>query len=151
MVGCAGHQKCTLESCFKALIISRVASKGSNGLSSVEPLHNGRLGDRRKWLLYRGLTFKPQYPHTNSPNWSPYISLKDELREFDKRSRHFYSGDHVINSHNLSVDSVWILLGENWSWSLLGLKGLNKWMLGLSAKKWGLWRGGRYWRFDCMC
>ena len=56
LLGYFGHQKCTLESCFKALIISRVAPKGSNGLSSVEPLHNGRLGDRRKWPLYRGLT-----------------------------------------------------------------------------------------------
>ena len=33
-------------------------------------------------------------------------------------------GDHFINSQNLSVDSVWILLGENLSWSLLPLKGL---------------------------
>ena len=33
-------------------------------------------------------------------------------------------GDPFINSHNLSVDSVWILLGENLSWSLLALKGL---------------------------
>ena len=43
----------------------------------------------------------PQYPHTNSPNWSLCISLKNELREFDKRSRHFLLGDHFINSHNL--------------------------------------------------
>ena len=35
-------------------------------------------------------------------------------------------GDHFINSHNLSLDSVWILLGENCSWSLLGLKGLRR-------------------------
>ena len=34
-------------------------------------------------------------------------------------------GNHFINSHNLSLDSVWILLGENLSWSLLGLKGLR--------------------------
>ena len=26
----------------------------------------------------------------------------------------------------LSLDSVWILLGENCCWSVLGLKGLNK-------------------------
>ena len=26
---------------------------------------------------------KPQYPRTNSPNWSPYISFKNKLREFD--------------------------------------------------------------------
>ena len=39
--------------------------------------------------------FKPQYQHTNSPNWSLYISLKNELREFDKRSKHFLFSDHV--------------------------------------------------------
>ena len=27
---------------------------------------------------------------------------------------------------NLSLDVVWILLGENWCWSLLGLKGLSQ-------------------------
>ena len=70
------------------------------------------------------LTFKPQYPHTNSPNWSLYIFLKNKLREFDNRSRHFLLCDHFINSHNLSLDSVWILFGEIWSWSLLALKGL---------------------------
>ena len=45
--------------------------------------------------------FKPQYPQTNSPNWSLYIFLKNELREFDKRSKYFLLGDHLINSHNL--------------------------------------------------
>ena len=79
-----------------------------------------------KWQYTVCWPFKPQYPHTNSPNWSPYISLKNELREFVKRSRHFYLGDHFINSHNLSVDNVQILLGENWSWSLLGLEGLMR-------------------------
>ena len=75
------------------------------------------------FFLIITLTY-PFKPQASSPNWSPYISLKNELREFDKRSRHFFLGDHFINSHNFSVDSVWILLGENWSWSLLGLKGL---------------------------
>ena len=42
-------------------------------------------------------SFKPQYPHTNSPN----ISFNNKLREFDKRSRHFPLGDHFFNSHNL--------------------------------------------------
>ena len=60
--------------------------------------------------VLKQLTLKPQYQHTNSSNWSLYISLKTELRQFVKRSRHFYLGD--INSHNLSVDSVWILFGE---------------------------------------
>ena len=39
--------------------------------------------------------------HKNSPNWSLYISLKNELREFNKRSKHFLLGDHFINSYNL--------------------------------------------------
>ena len=29
------------------------------------------------------------------------FSLKNELREFDERSRFFLIGDHFINSHNL--------------------------------------------------
>ena len=44
--------------------------------------------------------FKPQYPHKNSPNWSLYISLRNKLREFGRRSKHFLLGDHFINSHN---------------------------------------------------
>ena len=53
--------------------------------------HNGTLYER----------FKPQDPHTNSPDWSPHISLKNELREFDKRSKHFPFGDLYISSHKL--------------------------------------------------
>ena len=44
---------------------------------------------------------KPQYSNTNSPNLSLYISLKNVLREFDKKSKHFLLGDQFINSHNL--------------------------------------------------
>ena len=32
----------------------------------------------------------------------------------------------------LSLDSVWILLGENWCWTLLGLKGLRETKITLS-------------------
>ena len=45
--------------------------------------------------------FKPQYPHTTSPNWSLYISFMDGLREFDKRWKRCLLGDHFVNSHNL--------------------------------------------------
>ena len=65
----------------------------------------GRLGWKRCYMMQvcnrQSSPFKPQYRHTNSPNWSLYITLKDELREFDKRSKHFLLGDHFINSHNL--------------------------------------------------
>ena len=45
--------------------------------------------------------FNPQYPHTNSPNWCIYISIKNKLREFDKILNHFLPADYFINSHNL--------------------------------------------------
>ena len=44
----------------------------------------------------------------------------------DNRSKHFLFSDHFINSHKtISLGNIWILLGENWCWSPLGLKGLT--------------------------
>ena len=47
----------------------------------------------------------------NSPNWSPYISRDNKLREFDQGSKHFSFGVHLINSCNLlswsCVDIIW--------------------------------------------
>ena len=64
----------------------------------------------------------PQYPHTNFPNWPPYISLKNVLREFYKRSMQFHFGDYFIKIRiTISLESIWISLGENWCWSPLGL------------------------------
>ena len=39
--------------------------------------------------------------NTHSPDWAPYISSKNWLREFVCRSKPFPSGDHFINSHNI--------------------------------------------------
>ena len=50
--------------------------------------------------------FKPQYSHTNSPNWSPYISMKNKLREFHERSKHFPSGVIVLILTTYSLDCV---------------------------------------------
>ena len=106
-----------------------------------------------RYSWYFAKPFKPRYPHTNSPNWSLYISLKNELREFDNRSRYFLLCDHFINSYNLSLDSVWILFGEIWSRSLFGLKGLTSFFVDPVGLLWGsidssshgrcLERGGR--------
>ena len=38
---------------------------------------------------------------------------------------HFLYGDHLLILITLSLDNVWILLGENCCWSLLALKGLS--------------------------
>ena len=48
--------------------------------------------------------FHPLSPNVHihiSPNWSVYISLKNQSREFHKRSKHFLFSDHFIISHNL--------------------------------------------------
>ena len=53
--------------------------------------------------LYLSTLFNPKYPHTNSPKWTLYICLKNQLREFGRRSKiFFFIGDRSINSHNLS-------------------------------------------------
>ena len=62
------------------------------------------------------------YTHTNSPQWSPYISFKNFLREFNKWSRHFSLAIILLILITLSLDNMRIWLGENWCWSLLGLK-----------------------------
>ena len=65
---------------------------------------------RKECTLY---PFKSQYQHTNSPNWSPYISL---LREFNNRSRYFLFSDHLLILITVALDNYWILLGEKWCW-----------------------------------
>ena len=45
--------------------------------------------------------FKPQYTTCKFSKLISIHFLKNELREFDIRSKHFFSGDHFINSHNI--------------------------------------------------
>ena len=45
--------------------------------------------------------FKAQYPHANSRGRPPYTSLKNKLREFNKRRKHFPLGDHSVNSDSV--------------------------------------------------
>ena len=54
------------------------------------------------YLLFYKKPFMLQHPHTNSPHWSPYRALKNLLKEFEERSKHFPFGDHFITTHNLS-------------------------------------------------
>ena len=78
----------------------------------VEP-HNVKLFIL--WLIEGFRLFNPLSPNidpqANSPNWSLYISLNNKLREFEKRSKYFLFGDHLINSHNLTswhcMDIIW--------------------------------------------
>ena len=62
----------------------------------------------------------PNYLYANSPNRSLYISLKNELREFDKRSKHFLLGDHFINSHNLISWQCMDIVRRKLMWVTIG-------------------------------
>lgn len=96
----------------------------SSQLSKLLPWVKGK---SREWiglshslaknLRARPLTLLAPYRQINSPDLSPYVSLKNWLGEIDKRSKHFLFDDHFDDSHNLSLADVLILLGVNWCWS----------------------------------
>ena len=66
-----------------------------------------------KECMFKWGIVKSQYPLTNSPNWSPYISLKNYSREFGKRSNIFLFVIILLILIDFAHDSLWILLGEN--------------------------------------
>ena len=45
--------------------------------------------------------FNPQYPQTNSPDWSSHISFENYWREFDKGSKYLPFCEHFIDRHNV--------------------------------------------------
>ena len=55
------------------------------------------------WNSFAMLQHNPLSPniHIQILQSDFYIFLKNVLREFDRRSRHFLLGDHLINSQNL--------------------------------------------------
>ena len=58
------------------------------------------------------IMFNPnsQCPHTNSPDWSSYISLKNQWREFDKSSRNFTLLIMLLILMAFSLDCVSVIL-----------------------------------------
>ena len=68
----------------------------------------------------RDVMWKPQYPNTNSPDWSPCISVKNWLREFVCWSKLFPSVIILLILTRFSLDDVLIMLREDWLWFLLG-------------------------------
>ena len=63
-----------------------------------------------------------------------YTSLKNKLKKFDKRSKHFRFDDHYINSYNsFSLADVVMLLRENWCWSISELRCFSSALTGLRA------------------
>ena len=55
----------------------------------------------------------------SSPDWSPYILLKNKLRELRKIKEISLKGPCLLILITSFLDYVCILSGENWCWSLL--------------------------------
>jgi len=66
--------------------------------------------------------FKPRYPHTHSPDWSSYISLRISEENLFKDQSIFLKVIILLILITFCPNDVLILLGENWCWSLLGLE-----------------------------
>ena len=64
-------------------------------------------------------------PHTNSPDWSSYIPFKISGENLIKDQSIFSLVIILFILITISLDNVWLLLGENWCWSLLDVKGLS--------------------------
>ena len=67
-------------------------ASGQSGTQSQEHL----IASPMHWPLRHSA-----WANTRSPDWAPYISSKNWLREFVCRSKPFPSGDHFINSHSI--------------------------------------------------
>ena len=72
------------------------------------------------------------HPHTNSPDWSPYISFKNSWENLVWDQSILPLVINLVILITFTLDDLLMMLGENWFWSLLGPKGLtrNKWTRG---------------------
>lgn len=86
--------------------------------------------------------FKPQYQHKNSPHRSLHISLKNQLREFVLRSKHFHLSDFT-NSYNLVSWSCIGVVRRRLMLVIIGfhLKGLKQCLFGGNVRTiWNYWQ-----------
>ena len=103
-----------------------------SGIQSTKAVKQGAQTREKGWYYPTGTQpnalgvyhFKTQYQQTSSPHWSLYISLKLSCENLLKDQRIFPMVSISWILKTICFDYVWILLGENWCWSLLGLKRL---------------------------
>ena len=99
--------------------VSFLSSKITQGFSPCTPLI------RHLSCTYQCQPFKPQGPHTNSPDWSPYISFKNSWENLIKDQSPLPLLINLVILITFTLDDLLMLWGENWCWSLLGPKGLS--------------------------
>ena len=68
--------------------------------------------------------FKPQDPHTNSPDWSQFISFKNSWENLVYDQSILPLVINLVILITFTLVDLLMLLGENWCWPLLRPKGL---------------------------
>ena len=89
--------------------------------SNQTDAHMAGIKQTIQWVGKECMELKPKDPHTNSPDWSPYISFKNS---WENLVQEVFSLNLVIYLLFTLIDLL-MLLGENWCWPLLGPKGLS--------------------------
>ena len=73
-------------------------------------------------MTAKHMTAKPKVMENDMESHWIWRTQKGTNRELIKDQSIFHFGDYFINSYNLFFDAVWVLSGENWYWSVFGLK-----------------------------
>ena len=79
------------------------------------------LRDKLLYNIFRRFR-RPRYPHTNSTDWSSYISLRISEENLFKDQGIFLTVIILLILITFCLNDVLILLGENWCWSQLELE-----------------------------
>ena len=124
-----------MDKCYFSLMHCQHFNIPDYEISTVEPPVSGH-----PKCLDVASPFKPQYPHTNSPDWSPCISFKNSWENLVHNQSIFPLVINLVILINFTLDDLLMLLGEHWCWSLLGPKGLREVVIQDSGHKVSLLR-----------
>ena len=95
----------------KILIITSYCQPNLEEFCHIKPM---RVKVQQSWIHDSSDGTQPhsiivKYSDTNSPYWFPCFSLKNQLREFDKKSEHFLYVSHFLHFHHLFLDYAVLL------------------------------------------
>ena len=74
--------------------------------------------------LHSNYPFKPHDPHTNSPDWSPYISFKNSWENLVWDQSDLFLVINLVILITFILDDLLMFFRENLCWSLRGPTGL---------------------------
>ena len=104
-----------------------------SGRQVLSPLHHPRYKRKTEekdlpTCKRCSIPINPFSPNIHIQIWSPYISLKNWFKEFDKRSRHFLFGDRLIASHDLISCQCMEVISKKLILATLGTNSVNQYL-----------------------